>query len=84
MKDEHDKYTFDFCASRGKRSVGRQRKYPNNAAKVAAYRARKNKKSLTVLVAPELVNKLDAFMLARDETKSEVVERALQYFFRKR
>ena len=84
MKDEHDKYTFDFCASRVKRSAGRKKIYANNAERVAAYRARKNKKMLSVLVEPQLLQKLDAFMLARDETKAEVVERALQYFFRKR
>lgn len=66
------------------RSGGRKRIYANDAEKMAAYRVRKNKKSLTVLVAPELLEKLDSFMLARDETKAQVVERALQYFFRKR
>lgn len=42
----------------------------------------KKTKSLTVLVAPELLDKLDSFMLARDEIKAQVVERALRYFFR--
>lgn len=63
---------------------GRQRIHESNAAKVAAYRKRQNKKSLTVLIEPELLKRLDDFMLARDETKAQVVERALQYFFRKR
>lgn len=64
--------------------VGRRRVYESDAARVAAYRARKGKKTLSVLVEPELLKRLDAFMLARDETKSEVVERALNQFFRKR
>jgi hypothetical protein len=64
--------------------VGRQRIYENDAAKVAAYRARKNKKPATFDLAPELLERLNKFMLARDETKSQVVERALKDFFRKR
>lgn len=83
MQDINDKYTIDFCATR-KMKVGRKRIYESDAARVAAYRARKKSKSLTVLVAPELLDKLDSFMLARDETKAQVVERALRYFFRKR
>lgn len=66
------------------RSGGRKKVYANDAERVAAFRARTGLKNLTVLVTPETKAKLDAFMLARDETKSEVVERALQYFFRKR
>jgi hypothetical protein len=64
--------------------VGRPRKYESDAARVAACRARKNKKAATFDIAPELLERLDKFMLARDETKSEVVERALKEFFRKR
>lgn len=85
MKDEHDNRTIDFCAPKPVHcKTGRKRVHKNNAARMAAYRQRKGKKTLSVLVSPELLERLDAFMLARDETKAEVVERALQYFFRKR
>lgn len=83
MQDINDTYAIDFCAKR-KMKVGRKRIHATDAARVAAYRERQKTKSLTVLVAPELLEKLDSFMLARDETKAEVVERALRYFFRKR
>lgn len=63
---------------------GRKKIYENDAARVAAFRARQHKRSITVLISPELIATLDAFMLARDETKSQVVERALANFFRKR
>lgn len=63
---------------------GREAKYESDAARVAAFRARTGKKTLTVLVAPEIITRLNGFMLARDETKSQVVERALRNFFRKR
>lgn len=53
-----------------------------NAQRQADYR--KGKRVLTALISPDLYNRLDAFMLARDETKSQVVERALISFFRKR
>ncbi len=71
------------------RSVGRQRKYESDAARVAAHRARSGKVASTFLLSPEIKSKLDAFMKneklgVRDETKSEVVERALENFFRKR
>lgn len=45
---------------------------------------RKGQRSLTVFVSDDILLRLDGFMLARDETKSEVVERALILFFRKR
>lgn len=84
MKDVHDVFTVDFCAMSAHCKKGRKKIYANAAARVAAYRERQNKKSLTVLIEPELLKRLDDFMLARDETKAQVVERALQYFFRKR
>lgn len=64
--------------------VGRKRIYKTDADRVAAYRKRKNKRASTFNLAPELLERLDKFMIARDETKSEVVERALKEFFRKR
>ena len=64
--------------------VGRRRIYENDVARVIACRARKNKKAATFNLSPDLLSRLNSFMLARDETKSEVVERALNYFFRKR
>lgn len=69
---------------------GRQRIYETAAARVAACRARKNKKAATFDLSPDLLNRLDDFMRLRvdsknpSETKSQVVERALQSFFRKR
>lgn len=84
MKDINDIFTVDFCAKPVHCKKGRKKIYANAAARVAAYRERQNKKSLTVLIEPELLKRLDDFMLARDETKAQVVERALQYFFRKR
>ena len=84
MKDTNDHQTVDFLAPARRHGGGRKRVYESNAARVAAYRARKNKRTLSALVSPDLVARLDAFMLARDETKSDVVERALRDFFRKR
>lgn len=63
---------------------GRQRIYASDAARIAAYRERKNKCAATFNLSPDLLQRLNDFMLARDETKSEVVERALNQFFRKR
>lgn len=54
----------------------------SNAQRQAAFRA--GKRVLTVYVSGDIFERLDVFMLARDETKSQVVERALNYFFRKR
>lgn len=84
MKDINDIATVDFLAGKVAGRGGRKKIYADTAARVAAYRKRLGKKSLTVLIEPELLKRLDEFMLARDETKAQVVERALQYFFRKR
>ena len=61
MKDDADNRTMDFFSypmlSAGfdwRKKRGRKKIYENSAARVAAYRERKNKKSLTVLVEPEL------------------------------
>lgn len=73
-----------------KHSVGRRRIYSSDAEKAAAYRARKNKRTLSVLVDDSVMNELDAFMRRRvdsdnpDETKAEVVQRALRAFLRRR
>lgn len=64
--------------------VGRRRIYESDADRVRAHLERKNKRPATFNLAPELLERLNKFMLARDETKSEVVERALRDFFRKR
>ncbi len=37
-----------------------------------------------VMISSEISDRLDKFMLAREETKSDIVERALMPFFRKR
>jgi len=69
---------------------GRARVYEKASDRVAACLARKNKKSATFTLSPEILNRLDAFMEARvdsknpSEKRSEVVERALASFFRKR
>lgn len=70
--------------------IGRRRVYENDAARVAAWRERSGKKSMTVSLSVDLLAQLNAFMVRRvdsdnpAETKSEVVERALRYFLRKR
>lgn len=63
---------------------GRVAVYESSAHRIEAYKKRHNKKSATFNLSPELLQRLDEFMLARDETKSQVVERALTQFFRKR
>lgn len=69
---------------------GRAKKYATAAARVAACRARKNKKAATFDLSPDILDRLEEFMRLRvdsknpDETKSQVVERALNNFFRKR
>jgi hypothetical protein len=63
---------------------GRKRIYASDSERVAAYRLKTNKKTLTALISPELINRLNGYMLGRDETKSKVIERALANFFRKR
>lgn len=66
------------------KSGGRKAKYASDAERVAAHRVRTGKKTLTVQISRELWNRIDTFMLGRDETKSKVIERALVNFFRKR
>jgi hypothetical protein len=56
----------------------------SNAQRQADYRKRKGLESLTVLLPDDILTRLEGFMLARDESKSQVVERALRLFFRKR
>jgi hypothetical protein len=63
---------------------GRTPVYSNDSERLEAYKKRHNKKSASFYLSPELILRLDEFMLARDETKSQVVERALTQFFRKR
>lgn len=71
-------------------TVVAQKKYATAAARVAACRARKNKKAATFDLSPDILDRLEEFMRLRvdsknpDETKSQVVERALNNFFRKR
>lgn len=54
------------------------------AQRQADYRDNHSKSNLSVRIRKDIFARLDEFMLARDETKSEVVERALILFFRKR
>lgn len=63
---------------------GKQRIYASDSERVAACLSRNNKRSATFSLSPEVLKRLDDFMLARDETKSQVIERALTQFFRKR
>jgi hypothetical protein len=71
-------------------TVGRVRRYENDAARVKACLARKGKRSATFALSPEVLSDLDDFMRRRvdsnnpSETRSQVVERALSNFFRKR
>lgn len=53
-----------------------------NAERQAKFR--QGKESLTVFLSDEVLMRLEGFMLFRDETKSQVVDRALKQFFRKR
>lgn len=57
-------------------------KAKSNAQRQAEFR--QGKRVLTVYLSDDIFDRLDRFMLARDETKSQVVERALNLFFRKR
>ena len=66
------------------KSGGRSRIYSTDSERVAASVARSGKKAATYYLPPDILQILDGFMLARDETKSQVVERALRAFFRKR
>lgn len=90
MKDSSDCYTVDFCAIPAPRRRGRKRVYANDAERMAAFRARRGLRTLTVDISPAVYDDLDSFMRRRvdsdnpDETKAQVVERALKYFLRKR
>lgn len=64
---------------RGRRSSGKALTAAQRQAKFRSARS-----SLTVLVSPEIKGRLDAFMIGRDETLDQVVERALKQFFRSR
>lgn len=66
------------------KSGGRKAIYGSDAERVAACRKRSGKHTLTAQISEELWNRIDNFMLGRDETKSQVIERALVNFFRKR
>ena len=69
---------------------GRLRQYGSKAEKQAAYRARMSKRSASFDLSPEILYSLAQFMARRvdssnpSETKSQVVERALKAFLRKR
>lgn len=76
---------------RRKGTGGRKRQYEDSAERVAAYRSRNaDKRTLSVLVDQTVLSELDAFMARRvdsanpDETKAQVVERAIRSFLRKR
>lgn len=67
-----------------KSSVGRPRQYASNAERVAACRARKKTKTLSVQISQETFDALEQFLKFKDETKEHAVERALKNFLRKR
>jgi hypothetical protein len=86
MKQENDLFTGELSLPRRR---GRQRIFANDSDRVKASRLRSGKVLLSVSISWELKQKLDAFMFnerlgVRSETKSQVVERALNQFFRKR
>jgi len=68
-----------------KKKRGRKAVYESAAARQLAYRRRKVEKvSFTVLIDLVLKEQLDVFMRFRDETYSEVTNRAFRNFLRKR
>ncbi len=86
MKQENDINTKELRlpAKRGRTKI-----YASTAERVAAYRARQDKCTLTAQIDKALMKRLDQYLLEgregkRDMTKSEAVERALANFFRKR
>jgi hypothetical protein len=58
-----------------KRKGGRQRIHASNAAKLAAYRARHNVKSLTVTLPADLREEFAAWAKAKGRKPSEIIEK---------
>lgn len=56
----------------------RPKLYENDAARVAAYRARKDLVTLTVDLPAEVVAGLDAYLKFKGVTKREVIEKLLR------
>lgn len=57
---------------------GRPAKYANAAERVAACRARKNTRTLSVQVPADLYKALEDYMQFKDLTKNEVIEKLLK------
>lgn len=58
--------------------MGRQRVYENSAARIKAYRERKNLKSFTVELPAELYEGLKHYLEHRGESKSTVIARLIK------
>ena len=78
--------SIQFVTSNDKQPLKRGRKplYENAAKRQAAFRARKQTRTLTVQISPEIFDSLNLFLEFKDETKDSCVERALKNFLRKR
>lgn len=75
MKQLSDDKTIYFIGI--KSAPGRKRKYANDAEKQAAFRARSGRKSMTVSLPPELIERFDEYLKFKDLTKNDVIERLL-------
>jgi hypothetical protein len=87
MKQENDIFTKELPLNQKTR--GRTKIYASTAERVAAYRARQNKCTLTTQIDKKLMQRLDQYLYEgkdgkKDMTKSQVIEKALANFFRKR
>ena len=65
--------------------MSRARRYENDAARVAAFRARNGLVTLSVDVSRDVAEALDQYLQFKDVTKSAVIEKLLRsQLFRKR
>lgn len=58
--------------------MGRPRVYENSAARIKAYRERKNLKSFTVELPAEIFEGLEHYLEHRGESKSTVIARLVK------
>lgn len=62
----------------GMTSVGRKRIYKDDAARVAAFRARKQLVTLSVDIPRDVAEALDRYLQFKDVTKGAVIEKLLR------